>query len=102
MNEDLLLVLGIIEANFVISLAARRRVALDSANFVVVLVFRVGTITEIGRHLIGVVDASYDDRLVWVTFFERDNYLLPGGTAMPRLAFEFRLFVGCPLLFPGP
>ena len=39
--------------------------------------FRVRTITEIGRHLIGIVDASYDDRLVWVTFFECDNYLLP-------------------------
>ena len=76
MEEYLLLVLCIVETNFVVSLAARCCVAFDPANFVVVLVFRVQTIAEIRGHLVDVVDAADDDGLVRVAFEEIDDYFL--------------------------
>src|SRR5271166_2821232 len=98
MEEYFLLVLCIIETNFVVSLAARCCVGFDPANFVVVLVFRVQTIAEIRRHLVDVVDAADDDGLVRVAFEEIDDYFL----ADPRPEGRTPALAGPGLADPHP
>src|SRR5262245_24273899 len=81
-DEDLLLVLLVLEAQLVEAVAAGRRVALDVGQRL-----EVGQLVE--RHVLAVVDAADDDRLVRVAFEELDHDLLADardGDEAPALA----------------
>src|SRR6476660_6143765 len=75
-NEDLFFTLGIIEAAFVVSLAALGRGGLDAANLVIVRMLRIGTRAEIGRHLVGIIDRADDDRIVRVPLYKVNDQFL--------------------------
>src|SRR5262249_37636441 len=66
---DLLLALGVIEADLVVAAVARGRAALDAAD-------HLGAGQGEGGHLLGVVDTADDDRPVRVSFEEIDDHLL--------------------------
>src|ERR1017187_8987871 len=90
MEEDLLLALRVVEAPLVEPFAPERRVRLDADQLVVVLVLAVRAVAEVRRHLVGVVDAPENDRLVRVSVEEIDDHLLAdpwpegGAPAAPR------------------
>src|SRR5205085_11278960 len=67
-DKDLLLVFGVVEAQLVEALAARRAAGLDAAYLGIILVLGVQAVAKIRRHLVGIVDAANDDGLVWVAF----------------------------------
>src|SRR4029077_13434705 len=68
MNEHLLLAFGIIKAHLVVTPSTGRRAGLDSAHLVVLRVLGVGTVAKVRRHLVGIVNATHDDRLVGIAF----------------------------------
>src|SRR6266481_7377597 len=75
-DKHLLFSLGVIKAQFIKANTALSGIRLDTTQLVIVRVLSIRPLPQIRWHLIGVINAPHNDRLIGITLQEIDNDFL--------------------------